>query len=140
MKHELKELNDKQKEAVLCTEGPLLILAGAGTGKTRVITNRIAYLIHEKNINPREILAITFTNKAANEMLKRVEKQIGMDAGGIWISTFHAACVRILRMYSHLIGYDNYFSIYDTDDQKKSSKLSAIEWVSTPSNIQKNSF
>ena len=119
MKHELKELNDKQKEAVLCTEGPLLILAGAGTGKTRVITNRIAYLIHEKNINPREILAITFTNKAADEMLKRVEEQIGMDAGGIWINTFHVACAQILRIYSHLIGYDNYFSIYDTNDQKK---------------------
>ena len=100
MKHELEKLNDRQKEAVLCTEGPLLILAGAGTGKTRVITNRIAYLIHEKNINPREIFAITFTKQAANEMRKRVETQVGMDAEEMWISTFHSACARILRMYS----------------------------------------
>ena len=114
----IESLNDKQKEAVLHTDGPLLILAGAGSGKTRVITNRIAYLILEKGVSPRSILAITFTNKAASEMRERVEKQLGMDAGGAWICTFHSACVRILRMYSHLIGYENNFSIYDTDDQK----------------------
>ena len=111
-------LNDKQREAVLYTEGPLLILAGAGSGKTRVITNRIAYLIKEKGVSPKSILVITFTNKAAAEMRERVEGLVGMDAGGAWISTFHSACVRILRMYSHLIGYDNNFTIYDSDDQK----------------------
>ncbi|MDO4529656.1 MAG: UvrD-helicase domain-containing protein, partial [Lachnospiraceae bacterium] len=114
----IENLNNMQKEAVLCTEGPLLILAGAGSGKTRVITNRIAYLIKEKGVSPKSILAITFTNKAAAEMRERVEGLVGMDAGGAWISTFHSACVRILRMYSHLIGYDNNFTIYDTDDQK----------------------
>lgn len=114
----IESLNNKQQEAVLHTEGPLLILAGAGSGKTRVITNRIGYLIREKSVSPRSILAITFTNKAASEMRERVEAQLGMDAGGAWISTFHSACVKILRMYSHLIGYDNNFSIYDTDDQK----------------------
>ncbi len=112
------KLNDKQQEAVLHTDGPLLILAGAGSGKTRVITNRIAYLIKECGVNPRSILAITFTNKAAAEMQERVESQLGMDAGGAWICTFHSACVKILRMYSHLIGYDNNFTIYDADDQK----------------------
>ncbi len=114
----LQGLNEMQKEAVLTTEGPLLILAGAGSGKTRVITNRIAYLVKEKNVAPREILAITFTNKAAAEMRERVESSVGMDAGGSWICTFHSACVKILRSYSHLLGYDNSFTIYDADDQK----------------------
>ncbi|MBR3004852.1 MAG: UvrD-helicase domain-containing protein, partial [Lachnospiraceae bacterium] len=114
----IQGLNNKQKEAVLNTEGPLLILAGAGSGKTRVITNRIAYLIQDKHVDPKHILAITFTNKAAEEMRERVQQQVGMDAGGAWISTFHSCCARILRMYSHLIGYDNNFSIYDADDQK----------------------
>lgn len=114
----LQGLNNMQKEAVLTTEGPLLILAGAGSGKTRVITNRIAYLVKEKNVAPREILAITFTNKAAAEMRERVESSVGMDAGGAWICTFHSACVKILRSYSHLLGFDNSFTIYDTDDQK----------------------
>ena len=114
----IEKLNDKQQEAVLHTDGPLLILAGAGSGKTRVITNRIAYLIKEKGVSSRSILAITFTNKAASEMRERIEDQLGMDAGGAWICTFHSACVKILRMYSHLIGYDNNFTIYDGDDQK----------------------
>ena len=114
----VEQLNTQQKEAVLYTEGPLLILAGAGSGKTRVVTNRIAYLIMEKGVHPKQILAITFTNKAAAEMRERVEALVGMDAGGAWICTFHSACVRILRMYSHLIGFENNFSIYDADDQK----------------------
>ena len=111
-------LNEKQKEAVLCTEGPLLILAGAGSGKTRVLTHRVAYLIEEKNVNPWNILAITFTNKAAGEMRDRVDRLVSFGAEGVWVSTFHAMCVRILRRYAHLIGYDNNFTIYDTDDQK----------------------
>ena len=113
----LDGLNDMQKRAVKRTEGPLLIIAGAGSGKTRVLTNRIAYLIEECGVNPYNILAITFTNKAAAEMKERVEKQV--DCGGqIWVSTFHSTCVRILRRYIDRLGYDNNFTIYDTDDQK----------------------
>ncbi|HCC06857.1 MAG TPA: DNA helicase PcrA [Clostridiales bacterium] len=115
----LKGLNDKQKEAVLHMEGSLLILAGAGSGKTKVLTNRIAYLIQEKKALPSEILAITFTNKAASEMKERVEKLVGKDSKDIWISTFHSMCVRILRQTIHNIGYTNQFTIYDADDQKK---------------------
>ena len=111
-------LNDRQKEAVLKTEGPLLILAGAGSGKTRVITNRIAYLIEEKGISPRQILAITFTNKAAAEMRERQEQMLGTSLSGAWICTFHSACVRILRMHAELLGYDSKFTIYDAEDQK----------------------
>lgn len=118
MEKYLEDLNDKQKEAVLSTEGPLLILAGAGSGKTRVITNRIACLVKDKGVDPSSILAITFTNKAAAEMKERVEQLLGGGMTGAWISTFHSACVRILRMYAHLIGYDNNFSIYDEDDRK----------------------
>ena len=110
------KLNDRQKEAVLCTQGPLLILAGAGSGKTRVITNRIAYLIEEVGVNASEIMAITFTNKAAAEMKERIEDQVGEKCAGAWISTFHSACVRILHMYGHLIGYDDGLTIYDRDD------------------------
>ena len=112
----LDELNDMQKEAVLTTEGPLLILAGAGSGKTRVITNRVAYLIGQKGVSPYEILAITFTNKAAAEMKERILDQIGEEGAGAWISTFHSACLRILRMYGYLIGYDDNLTIYDRDD------------------------
>ena len=114
----IEGLNDRQNEAVLCTKGPLLILAGAGSGKTRVVTNRIAYLIKERGVSPKEILAITFTNKAAAEMRERVEAMLGLSAGGAWISTFHSMCVRILRMHSSLLGYDTNFTIYDTDDSK----------------------
>lgn len=113
----IDKLNDRQKEAVIHTEEPLLILAGAGSGKTRVITNRIAYLIEEKGVRPAEIMAITFTNKAAAEMRERIEEQMGSDCAGAWISTFHSACLRILRMYGHLLGYDDALTIYDRDDQ-----------------------
>lgn len=112
-------LNSMQKEAVLHTEGPLLILAGAGSGKTRVLTHRIAYLIEEKKVPPYNIMAITFTNKAAKEMRERVDKLIGSNAQDVWVSTFHSSCVRILRRHIDKIGYDRYFTIYDSDDQKK---------------------
>ena len=115
-------LNDKQKEAVLCTEGPLLILAGAGSGKTRVLTHRIAYLIEECGVNPWNILAITFTNKAAGEMRERVDKIVGFGSDSVWVSTFHSTCVRILRRHIELLGYDTNFTIYDTDDQKSVMK------------------
>lgn len=111
-------LNPMQKEAVLHTEGPLLILAGAGSGKTRVLTHRIAYLIEEKEVNPWNILAITFTNKAAGEMRERVDSLVGFGAESIWVSTFHSTCVRILRRYIEHLGYTASFSIYDSDDQK----------------------
>ncbi|WP_432628462.1 DNA helicase PcrA [Brotaphodocola sp.] len=111
-------LNSMQKEAVFCTEGPLLVLAGAGSGKTRVLTHRIAYLIEEKEVNPWNILAITFTNKAAGEMRERVDKLVGYGSESIWVSTFHSSCVRILRRFIDRIGYESSFSIYDTDDQK----------------------
>ena len=111
-------MNKPQKEAVFHTEGPLLILAGAGSGKTRVLTHRIAYLIEEKGVNPWNILAITFTNKAAEEMRQRVDSLVGIGAESIWVSTFHSMCVRILRRYIDRLGYDNRFTIYDTDDQK----------------------
>lgn len=115
-------LNERQQEAVVCTEGPLLILAGAGSGKTRVLIHRIAYLIEEKGVNPWNILAITFTNKAAGEMKDRVEKTVSFGAGSIWVSTFHSACVRILRRHCDNLGYEHNFSIYDTDDQKSIMK------------------
>ena len=111
-------LNDMQREAVYHTEGPLLILAGAGSGKTRVLTHRISYMIDEKGINPWNILAITFTNKAAGEMRERVDKVVDIGADSVWVSTFHSTCVRILRRYIDRLGYDNNFTIYDMDDQK----------------------
>lgn len=111
-------LNPNQKEAVFCTEGPLLVLAGAGSGKTRVLTHRIAYLIEEKGVNPWNILAITFTNKAAGEMRERVDKQVGFGSESIWVSTFHSTCVRILRRHIENLGYSTNFTIYDSDDQK----------------------
>ncbi len=111
-------LNDRQQEAVYYTEGPLLILAGAGSGKTRVLTHRIAYLIDERGVNPWNILAITFTNKAAGEMRERVDKLVGFGSESIWVSTFHSMCARILRRHIGLLGYDTNFTIYDSDDQK----------------------
>lgn len=114
----LSGLNREQREAVLHTEGPLLILAGAGSGKTRVLTHRVAYLIKEKQVNPWNIMAITFTNKAAQEMRDRVDKIVGLGSESVWVSTFHSSCVRILRRFIDRIGYENNFSIYDSDDQK----------------------
>ena len=115
---DINKLNKMQRLAVKTTEGAVLILAGAGSGKTRVITNKIAYLIEEKNVNPYNILAITFTNKAAKEMLLRVEEMIGEDSKRVWISTFHAFCTKVLRMEAHHLNYDNNFTIYDTSDKQ----------------------
>ncbi|MCR5388828.1 MAG: DNA helicase PcrA [Lachnospiraceae bacterium] len=118
----LEGLNDKQLEAVKATEGPLLIIAGAGSGKTRVLTHRVNYLIEEKGVKPYNIMAITFTNKAAAEMHERIERLTGDDLGSVWVATFHSSCVRILRRHAEEIGFDRYFSIYDTDDQKQVMK------------------
>lgn len=111
-------LNREQREAVMQTEGPVLILAGAGSGKTRALTHRIVYLIEEFGVNPWNILAITFTNKAAEEMRERVDGLVSFGADQIWVSTFHSLCVRILRRHIDRLGFDNRFTIYDTDDQK----------------------
>ena len=111
-------LNEQQKQGVFAVDGPVLLLAGAGSGKTRVLTHRIAYLIDEIGVQPYNIMAITFTNKAAGEMRERVDSIIGYGASQVWVSTFHSTCVRILHRYIDRIGYDNNFTIYDTDDQK----------------------
>lgn len=111
-------LNEQQKQAVMHTDGPLLLLAGAGSGKTRVLTHRAAYLVGETGVMPYHILAITFTNKAAGEMRERIDKIVGSRAGEIWVATFHATCVRILRRYIDRLGFDTNFTIYDADDQK----------------------
>lgn len=115
-------LNKKQQEAVFCTEGPLLILAGAGSGKTRVLIHRIAYLIQEHQVSPWNIMAITFTNKAAKEMRERVDHIIGREGEQVWVATFHSSCVRILRRFIDRIGFDISFTIYDTEDQKSLMK------------------
>ena len=112
-------LNDMQELAVYHTDGPLLILAGAGSGKTRVLTHRVAYLIKEKGVEPYQIMAITFTNKAADEMRERIDKLVGFGADQVWVSTFHSACVKVLRRFADQVGYKNDFTIYDADDQKK---------------------
>ena len=111
-------LNSMQQEAVFHTEGPVLILAGAGSGKTRVLTHRASYLIEEKGVNPWHIMAITFTNKAAGEMRERIDSLVGFGSESIWVSTFHSTCVRILRRHIDRLGYDTNFTIYDADDQK----------------------
>lgn len=115
----LDTLNPQQREAVLCTEGPLLVLAGAGSGKTRVLTTRIAYMIAARNVEPYQILAITFTNKAAAEMRERLQSLLGGYARGMWVCTFHAMCVRILRDEAQRLGYTSSFTIYDDDDSKR---------------------
>ena len=117
-----ESMNEMQLRAVCQTEGPVLILAGAGSGKTRVLTHRAAYLIEEKGVNPYHIMAITFTNKAAGEMRERIDSIVGFGSESIWVSTFHSACVRILRRHIDRIGYDTNFTIYDADDQKQLMK------------------
>lgn len=111
-------LNPMQRKAVETTEGPLLVLAGAGSGKTRALTHRIAYLISECGVNPWNIMALTFTNKAAGEMRERVDQLVEYGADAVWVSTFHSSCVRILHRYIDRLGYDSDFTIYDADDQK----------------------
>ena len=118
MQNLLEELNNKQKEAVENTEGPVLVIAGAGSGKTKVLTHKIAFLIQEKQVKPWNILAITFTNKAANEMKQRVENLLSDSSNDIWMGTFHSICVRILRRYIDRIGFDSSFIIFDTSDQR----------------------
>ncbi len=112
----LEDLNRNQQEAVTRTEGPLLVLAGAGSGKTRVITYRIAYLLQKQKIPPYAILAVTFTNKAAGEMRERVISLTGKEGRAVWISTFHSACVRILRQHIEKLGISRHFSIFDAND------------------------
>ena len=118
MKDILEGLNDKQYEAVINTEGPCLVIAGAGSGKTKVLTHKIAYIIGEQKAYPWDILAITFTNKAANEMKERIAGLIGEQAKDIWMGTFHSICVKILRRFIDRIGFDTSFIIFDTTDQR----------------------
>lgn len=115
-------LNEQQRQGVMTTEGPVLILAGAGSGKTRVLTHRTAYLIEEMGVNPYNIMAITFTNKAAGEMRERIDQMVGYGSESIWVSTFHSTCVRILRRHIDRIGFDTNFTIYDADDSKSVMK------------------
>lgn len=122
MNDRLEMLNEQQRAAVLQTDGPVLILAGAGSGKTRVLTHRAAYLIEEKGVDPYNIMAITFTNKAAGEMRERIDQIVGFGSESIWVSTFHSTCVRILRRHIDRIGFDTNFTIYDADDQKSVMK------------------
>lgn len=131
----LQGLNPQQVQVVKTTEGPLLVIAGAGSGKTSVLTRRIAYLVEEKRVAPWNILAITFTNKAAKEMKEREVKLLGDQAESIWMSTFHALCVRILRRDGHLIGYDRDFSIADPSEQVTLVKRILRQLDLIPSNI-----
>src|SRR5688572_22765685 len=114
----LESLNEPQREGVLNTEGPCMLIAGAGSVKTRVLTYRIAYLMQTKGVDPFNIMALTFTNKAAKEMRDRIEKVVGHDARNLWMGTFHSVFARILRSEAHHLGYPNNFTIYDTDDAK----------------------
>src|SRR5438045_2973270 len=118
----LETLNPEQREAVLHINGPLLILAGAGSGKTRVITSRIAYLVGDGHAQPHEVLAVTFTNKAAEEMRARVEALLGSDVTGMWVSTFHSLCARLLRREAPAIGLSRDFVIYDSSDEPPAVK------------------
>ena len=115
----INHLNKSQKDAVLNVEGPCLVIAGAGSGKTRVLTYRIAHLIKKHNVDPFSILALTFTNKASNEMKDRIEQVVGTDARNLWMGTFHSVFARILRIEAHKIGFTSNFTIYDTDDSQK---------------------
>ena len=130
----LNKLNKEQREAAIHTEGPLLIMAGAGSGKTSTMTHRIAYLIKEMGVRPQNILAVTFTNKAAKEMRDRVEELIG-EGLNMWILTFHSACLRILRKHSEILGYTSDFVVYDPTDQKTVIKSCIKE-----KNIDEKSF
>src|SRR3954451_1271886 len=128
----LEELNEPQREAVVYDEGPLLVLAGAGSGKTRVLTHRIAYLIHSDRARHSEVLAITFTNKAAQEMRERVELLLGRSTRGMWVMTFHAACARILRAEAPRLGYTRQFTIYDQADSRRLIKRCLEELGADP--------
>lgn len=129
-------MNDKQSEAVLATEGPVLIMAGAGSGKTRVLTHRVAYLIEEKHVNPWNVLAITFTNKAAREMKERIGNLLDEEAArDVWVSTFHALCMRILRRDIEKLGYNRAFSITDT-----SAQLTLVKQVLRAQNVDPKQF
>ena len=128
----LADLNPAQREAVLTTEGPLLVIAGAGSGKTRVLTYRVAHLLAAHGVKPNEILAITFTNKAAGEMKERVERAVGGVARAIWIMTFHSACGRILRREAERLGYRSNFTIYDQADQVRLVKACLEELERDP--------
>ncbi len=137
---DLDTLNEPQREAVLCTQGPLLVLAGAGSGKTRVLTYRIAHLVHDEGVSPWEILAITFTNKAAAEMRERLAGIIGAQSRGMWVSTFHSMCVRMLRAAAEPLGFTKSFTIYDTDDQKRLVKAIMLELDINPKVFQPNTI
>lgn len=132
----LESLNEPQREGVLNTEGPCMLIAGAGSGKTRVLTFRIAYLMEEKNVDPFNIMALTFTNKAAKEMRERIEHVVGSDARNLWMGTFHSVFARILRSEAHHLGYPNNFTIYDTDDAKSLIR-SIVKEVGLDDNIYK---
>ncbi|MFE7317370.1 DNA helicase PcrA [Streptomyces sp. NPDC057555] len=136
----LEGLNDQQKAAVVHSSGPLLIVAGAGSGKTRVLTHRIAHLLAERHVHPGQILAITFTNKAAGEMKERVEQLVGPRAGAMWVSTFHSACVRILRRESKKLGFTSSFSIYDAADSKRLMALVCRDLDLDPKRFPPKSF
>ena len=132
---DLDTLNGPQREAALCTEGPLLVLAGAGSGKTRVLTHRIAHLVEDLNVAPWQIMAITFTNKAAAEMRERLQSLIGGGARGMWVSTFHSMCVRILRTDCERVGFAKGFTIYDDSDSKR-----LVEQIMDELNIDKKRY
>ena len=122
IKQNFSHMNEMQQQAVFSTEGPLLILAGAGSGKTTVLVNRIAYILQSQLCNPWNILAITFTNKAAGELKERICAAVPEGGNDIWAATFHSTCARILRRYGDRIGYSSHFTVYATDDQKKLAK------------------
>src|SRR5699024_11059170 len=140
MQSALDGMNEQQRQAVLTTEGPLLVMAGAGSGKTRVLTHRIAYLIEEQGVLPWKILAITFTNKAAREMQERLTKLLGPSASDIWVSTFHALCVRILRRNIDKLGYNTAFTIADPGEQRTLMKRIFKEMNLDPKKFEPRNF